>query len=118
MRCFGLGLLNYKVWTSRSSKGVSAKTLQIYVLVFASRLISILRHQGYLPFDKSGDWFYHFVEFVSLASTGLALYGAIVAFKNTYDEKYDRFGNLHIPSQFGAVYLIGPCILLALFFHP
>jgi ER lumen protein retaining receptor len=118
MRCFGLGLLNFKMWTSHSAKGVSVKTLQIYILVFVSRLVSILRHQGYLPFDKSGDWFYHIVEFVSLGSTALALYGALVAFKSTYDEKHDRFGNLHIPSQYGAAYLIGPCFLLAIIFHP
>jgi ER lumen protein retaining receptor len=118
MRCFGFGLLNYKMWSSKSSKGVSMKTMQIYILVFVFRLISILRHQGYLPFDKSGDWFYHFVEFLSLASTASALYATMMLFRNTYDEMYDRFGNLHIPSDFGAAYLVVPCLLVAIVFHP
>ena len=45
-------------------KGISLKSLELYTLVFLFRLISILQHQGYLPFDKSGDWFYHVIEIV------------------------------------------------------
>lgn len=74
-RCFGLAVLNYKIWSSKSAKSVSAKTLQLYAVVFVVRLLSIMRHQGYLPFDKTGDWFYHFVEFLSLGTILLALYG-------------------------------------------
>ena len=62
MRCFGFGLLNFKMWSSWSSKGISIKTLQLYMLTFSVRLFSIMRHQGYLPFDKTGDWFYHMVN--------------------------------------------------------
>ena len=62
MRCFGFGLLNFKMWSSWSSKGISIKTLQLYILTFTVRLFSIMRHQGYLPFDKTGDWFYHMVK--------------------------------------------------------
>ena len=62
MRCFGFGLLNFKMWTSKSAKGVSLKTLELYALTFLVRLLSIMRHQGYLPYDKSGDWFYHVVS--------------------------------------------------------
>lgn len=62
MRCFGFGLLNYKMWSSKTAKGVSLKTLELYALTFSVRLLSIMRHQGYLPFDKSGDWFYHTVS--------------------------------------------------------
>lgn len=54
LRCFGLALLNHKMYTSRSAKGVSLKTLELYALVFFFRLLSIMRHQGYLPFDKYG----------------------------------------------------------------
>lgn len=74
-RCFGLAVLNYKIWSSKSAKSVSAKTLQLYAVVFIVRLLSIMRHQGYLPFDKTGDWFYHFVEFLSLGTIALALFG-------------------------------------------
>lgn len=118
MRCFGFGLLNYKMWTSRSFKGVSLKSLELYVLVFLSRLISILRHQGYLPFDKTGDWFYHTVEFLSLAGVAIAIFGALKPFMNSYDEKYDKFGNYLVPNEFGIVYVVVPCVVLAIIFHP
>lgn len=118
MRCFGFGLLNYRMWTTRSVKGVSAKTLELYAITFVVRLLSILRHQGYLPFDKTGDWFYHFVEIMSLGSVCLALYGLLGPLKPTYDEKHDKFGNMYIPSEFGAAYLVVPCVLVAVVFHP
>lgn len=73
MRCFGFGLLIFKMLTSWSSKGISLKTLELYILTFSVRLFSIMRHQGYLPYDKTGDWFYHVVSRTSdwfLMSTG------------------------------------------------
>lgn len=118
MRCFGFGLLNYKMWSNNSGSGISMKTLEMYALTFFTRLLSILRHQGYLPFDKTGDWFYHFVEIMSLCAVAFAIYGMFGPLVHTYAEKHDRFGNLHIPSEFGIAYLIGPCILLAIIFHP
>ena len=118
MRCFGFGLLNLKMWSGRTAKGVSVKTLQLYSLVFSARLISIFRHQGYLPFDQSGDWFYHFVEFLSLGSVCVAIYGIFGPLVNTYEEKYDRFGNLHIPNIAGAAYVVVPCVIVAVIFHP
>jgi ER lumen protein retaining receptor len=111
-------VLNYRVWSTKSVKGVSVKTLEMYALTFLVRLLSILRHQGYLPFDKTGDWFYHFVEIVSLLSVCLALYGVFGPLCSTYDGKYDRFGNLQIPAEFGIAYLVVPCVLLAVVFHP
>lgn len=118
MKCFGFGLLNYKMWTSSSAKGVSLKTLELFLLVFIARVISILRHQGYLPFDKTGDWFYHVVEALSLAAVSACLFGIFGPLISTYDEKYDKFGNFHIPSEFGIIYLAVPCIILAILFHP
>jgi ER lumen protein retaining receptor len=118
MRCFGFGLLNYKMWMGRTAGGVSVKTLELYSLTFFFRLLSIMRHQGYLPFDKTGDWFYHVVETMSLLSVILALYGIFMPMISTYAEKHDRFGNLHIPSEFGVLYLLVPCIILAIIFHP
>lgn len=45
-RCFGFGLLNYKVWSGMSIRSVSMKTLVLYATCFTFRLLSILRHQG------------------------------------------------------------------------
>jgi ER lumen protein retaining receptor len=118
MRCFGFGLLNYKMWTAKTASGISMKTLQLYGITFLFRLLSIFRHQGYLPYDKTGDWFYHVVETMSFISVGLALYGIFTPFLPTYNEKHDRFGNYMIPNELGAVYILVPCIILALLFHP
>lgn len=118
MRCFGLGLLNFKMWSVNSASGVSVKTLELYGFVFIFRLLSILRHQGYLPFDKTGDWFYHVVEIMSMIAVSMAIYGIFGPLMATYAEKHDRFGNLHIPSEFGAIYLLVPCIIVATIFHP
>ena len=118
MRCFGFGILNFKLWSGKSVKGVSFKSLQLYSLVFASRLLSLMRHQGYLPYDKTGDWFYHAVEFLSLAAVTSAIFAILFPMKHTYDKKYDLFGNLHIPDDLGALYLIIPSVILAIFIHP
>lgn len=118
MRMFGFALLNYKMWTGNSASGVSLKTLELYALTFFTRLLSILRHQGYLPFDQTGDWFYHFVEIMSFLAVGMAIYGIFGPLISTYAEKHDRFGNLHVPSEFGTVYLVVPCVVIALIFHP
>lgn len=132
LRCFGFALLNYKMLTAKTVKGVSAKSLELYIVVFVCRLLSILRHQGdfsqsqlviidligYLPFDKSGDWFYHLVEIISLIAVSTSVYLLFIPLFPTYDEKYDKFGNLHVPDRLGALYLLGPTILLAILFHP
>jgi ER lumen protein retaining receptor len=86
--------------------------------VFITRLISILRHQGYLPFDKTGDWFYHFVEIMSLVSVALLIYGMYGPLVSTYNEKHDKFGAYNIPSEFGAAYAVVPCVVIAVLLHP
>lgn len=53
--------------------GISLKTLEAYAAVFALRLTSILMYEGYLPFDKSGDWFYQATEVLSLAEVAVLL---------------------------------------------
>lgn len=118
MRCFGFGVLIFKMWHGRSARGLSLKTLELYCIVFLARLLSIMRHQGYLPFDKTGDWFYHAVEFLSFAAVTLAVVCMFTTLSSTYEKKYDLFGNLHIPDDFGIIYLLVPCVVLAIIFHP
>jgi ER lumen protein retaining receptor len=117
-RMFGFGILNVKTWKSQRATGVSAKTLQLYCIVFFFRLTSIIRHEGYLPYDKSGDWLYHFIEIMALIFTAAALYGVTVPFKATYQADCDRFGEFHVPPGFGAVYLAAPIFFVAICLHP
>lgn len=117
-RMFGFGILNFKIFTSKRATGISAKSLQLYVIVFFFRLSSIVRHEGYLPYDKSGDWLYHLIEFGSLSFSGSALYTTLVLYKESYQPESDRFGELNVPPGFGAVYLGGPIYLIACLIHP
>jgi len=117
-RMFGFGILNVKTFKSRRASGVSIKSLQLYCLVFFFRLTSIVRHEGYLPYDKSGDWLYHLIEIMALIFTASALYGCMVPFKSTYQGDQDCFGELSVPPGTGAVYLALPVLVVALFVHP
>lgn len=117
-RMFGFGILNLKTFKSQRATGVSVKTLQLYCLVFFFRLTSIIRHEGYLPYDKSGDWLYHFIEVMSLIFTATALWACMVPYKHTYQADLDRFGELHVPHGWGAVYIAGPILLVAVLVHP
>eukprot|EP00980_Cylindrotheca_fusiformis_P020703 scaffold7738_cov133-Cylindrotheca_fusiformis.AAC.12 len=117
-RMFGFGILNLKTFKSQRATGVSIKTLQLYSLVFFFRLTSIIRHEGYLPYDKSGDWLYHFIEGMSLIFTCSALWACMGPYKQTYQADLDRFGELNVPPGYGAVYLAVPVLLLAIFVHP
>jgi ER lumen protein retaining receptor len=117
-RMFGFGILNVKTWKSQRATGVSIKTLQLYCLVFIFRLTSIMRHEGYLPYDKSGDWLYHCIEMVALLCTAGALYGCMKPFNRTYQADLDRFGEFKVPPGMGAIYLAVPVFVVALVIHP
>ncbi|KAJ8599689.1 hypothetical protein CTAYLR_004753 [Chrysophaeum taylorii] len=118
-RCFGMLLLVVKLQRSKSAAGVSAKSLQCYVVVFATRLCSILRHEGYLPYDKSGDWLYHVIEGGSLVATVAALFLVQVTHNLTYEENNDSFGAIPpLPANLGALSIVAPCGLAAALLHP
>lgn len=117
-RMFGFGILNVKTFKSQRATGVSIKTLQLYTLVFFFRLTSIIRHEGYLPYDKSGDWLYHFIEIMALVFTASALWACMGPYNRTYQKDQDTFGEMHVPPGAGAVYLAVPIFLLACFVHP
>jgi len=117
-RMFGFGILNVKTFKSRRVTGVSAKTLQLYSLVFFFRLTSIVRHEGYLPYDRSGDWVYHLIEIMGLVFTASALWACRGPFKSTYEVESDKFGEFHVPRGYGAVYLAIPVLIVAIILHP
>lgn len=117
-RMFGFGILNVKTFKSQRATGVSIKSLQLYFLVFFFRLTSIVRHEGYLPYDRSGDWLYHLIEITALLFVSAALYACMVPFKGTYQGDQDCFGEFNVPPGFGAVYIAVPVFVVAIFIHP
>lgn len=117
-RMFGFAILNVKTFLSKRATGVSIKTLQLYCIVFFFRLTSIIRHEGYLPYDKSGDWLYHVIEIMALIFTATALWGCMGPFKSTYQGEMDKFGEMNVPAGMGAIYLVVPVMILAMLVHP
>lgn len=53
-RGFAFAVLLGVMLVKKHARGVSMKSLQLYTVVFASRLLSVLKHEGYLPYDRSG----------------------------------------------------------------
>ena len=102
---------------------MSLKTLQCYAVLLVARLTSILRYEGYLPYDRSGDFVYQVCE----GTTLLVVVGLIAALLTTharsYDARKDRFGaglglDAVLPPAAGAALLAAPALLLALALHP
>lgn len=94
--------------------GLSLKTLELYAFVFFFRLSSILRYQGYLPYDRTGDWLYSFLEISALAMCCVVIFLVMVKFNASYEQRYDTFGWLHVPTELGALYILVPCILMGM----
>lgn len=117
---FGFALLVAKVAATRKASNISLKTLQAYALVFAARLCSILFYEGYLPFDKSGDWFYQAVEIGALVLALGLIVALLTTHRRTYSAASDRFGGgvLGLPDAAGVLVLAAPAALLAALLHP
>merc|ERR1712066_1133364 len=95
--------------SSKSVRGVSLKMMECYILVFLCRLIAIVPFEGYLPFDKSGDWLYQVCEAFGLCLAGSIVYCCRVQYASTYDSSTDS-----MPHH----WLILPALLIALILHP
>ena len=122
---FGFGLLVVKAVLTGKLSTVSFKALQAYALVFSARLCSILFYEGYLPYDKSGDWFYQAVEVSALLlCAGLLLCMQLRLVKlpseraslDTFEEF--AFRALGLPPGGGVLLLVLPALALALVLHP
>ncbi|CAM9178569.1 unnamed protein product [Ectocarpus sp. 12 AP-2014] len=117
-RGFGFAVLLGLMLAKKHARGVSMKSLQLYAVVFASRLVSVLQHEGYLPYDRSGDFVYHGAEIASLALAVGCVVLMSTKFKSTYQQDVDSFGALHVPTEWGTLYIFVPCLLLAMVMHP
>jgi len=94
---------------SKSVKGVSLKMMECYILVFSFRLFAIVPFEGYLPFDRSGDWFYQVCEACGLCLAGSIVYCIRMQYPSTYDANADSFQHL---------WIVGPAFAIALIMHP
>merc|ERR1719261_1470496 len=108
VQCLAFYLLNAKVDMQKSVAGISAKTLQVYVMVFVFRLPSTMVKNGYLPVDQSGDWVFQTADILSLIMTVKLLRRMYTTHRATFQEEYDTFEVFR---------LVPPCLVLAIFFH-
>merc|ERR1719191_1718192 len=108
VQCFGLLLLLYKVHTTKTVSGLSARSLEVYVLFFLARLGSSLFKNGYIPVDRSGDWVYQATDIASLLMILNLLYCIHVTHRSTYQNAIDTV------EMWRAV---PACVLLAMFVH-
>merc|ERR1719174_3668357 len=106
---FSFLMVAIAIETSKSVAGVSLKMMECYIIVFFARLIAIIPFEGYLPFDKSGDWLYQLCEAVGLCLAGSIVYSCRVLYASTYSSTTDNFNHL---------YLIGPTLAMSLILHP
>lgn len=118
VRMFAFGVLLTKLVVDKAADGLSGKTLIIYLFAFISRLASILRFEGYLPYDSSGDWLYQAVEVVALlfVCATIVLYHSLATPANLRQDSF--FGNQVLPGQMPVLFVIVPLCLLAYVFHP
>lgn len=118
VRLFAFITLLVKMVLDKSADGLSGKTLIIYLFAFMARLTSILRFEGYLPYDSSGDWLYQAIEVAAMLSVAAAVF-LYHSFANERNVRHDVFfGGSILPGQLSVLFLIIPAMLLALLFHP
>jgi uncharacterized protein with PQ loop repeat len=106
---FAFLMVALKIETNKSARGVSLKMFECYLILIICRLFSIIPYEGYLPYDRSGDWLYQTVESISLVLVGVIVYMGRRKYIATYEAESDVFKHF---------YLAGGCLLLALIFHP
>mmetsp|Transcript_75873 Transcript_75873/g.198981 ORF Transcript_75873/g.198981 Transcript_75873/m.198981 type:complete len:284 (-) Transcript_75873:41-892(-) len=103
---FSFLMVAMMVETGKSVKGISLKMMECYIAVFLFRLCAIIPFEGYLPFDKSGDWVYQVCEAFGLCLAGSIVYCIRFQYQHTYDPSTDTFNHLWIICPAAAVSLI------------
>mmetsp|Transcript_9160 Transcript_9160/g.21997 ORF Transcript_9160/g.21997 Transcript_9160/m.21997 type:complete len:271 (+) Transcript_9160:109-921(+) len=103
-------LLCAKVYTQNTAAGVSARTLQMYVAMYAFRLSSTLFFNGYLPMDQTGDWAYQASDIAGLV-TVLWLLRTIRCGRLSWTYQWEHDTHPVAP-------VVGACFALAVLVHP
>mmetsp|Transcript_9346 Transcript_9346/g.24840 ORF Transcript_9346/g.24840 Transcript_9346/m.24840 type:complete len:282 (+) Transcript_9346:88-933(+) len=106
---FSFLMVAIKIENGRTVKGVSLRMMECYCLIFLGRLIAIIPFEGYLPFDKSGDWFYQLCEAIGFCLAGTIVFFCRNRYESTYDPTTDTLNHL---------YIIFPALALSLILHP
>jgi len=106
IQCFGFYMLFVKVKYQKSVAGLSARTLELYIVIYLCRLTSTLFRVGYLPVDSSGDWVYQTADVLSLCIAAITLRCIRTTHRFTYQDVFDTL-DLRI--------MVIPCTIFAMF---
>merc|ERR1719454_147091 len=106
---FSFFMIAWKIEARQTARGISSRMMECYILVFGGRLCAIIPFEGYLPFDKSGDWLYQVCEGLALCLAGVIVYQCKVRHAKTYSMHTDALNN---------IWLILPSFLASLVIHP
>ncbi|KAH0486522.1 MAG: hypothetical protein KVP17_000467 [Porospora cf. gigantea B] len=106
---FSFLMVFVKIERIKSVAGVSSRMMECYVILLAARLCSIIPFEGYLPWDRSGDWLYQTAEVLSLFLSTVIVYSCRKRYVHTYDDNGDSINHLYIAL---------PAFLLSLILHP
>lgn len=86
MQCLGLLQLAIQVHSQRSVRGLSKKSLQLFLAVLCMRVPVASLKSGYLPIDSTGDCIYQFADMLSL----LLVLQLLFSMNMTYERSYMR----------------------------
>lgn len=104
----GFVILSIKIHGTKSVVGLSSKTLTCYVLYLSCRLTATALKSGYNPVDRTGDYMYQLIDFISLLFVLQVLYSVHKVHAHSYQEEHDTMPLLP---------LVVPCVLLGCFVH-
>jgi len=107
---FSFLMVVISIQMNESCAGVSLKMNECYLVVSFARLLSIVPFEGYLPFDKSGDYIYRGFEIMICIFTGIVVYFCRIKYKASYGTQKDAGINHYA--------MIGGCLFFACIFHP
>jgi len=108
VQCMGFLVLSLRVRTHKSVAGISAKTMGMFVLFLAIRLCSTTLKKGYIPVDRSGQYFYQLMDMWTMCLAAHILYCCHKTYSHSYQEEHDT-----LPINIVAI----PCVVLAFFVH-
>lgn len=106
---FSFIMVALEIQKRRLARGVSSHMMECYMLVFAARLCAVVPFEGYLPYDKSGDWLYQLIEVCTLGMAVVIVAQCRLQHSLKYNATHDSLNTM---------YLICPALLLALVAHP
>lgn len=109
LQLLAYSMLLLKVVQQKSVNGVSAKTLMLNAVTYASRLSSTTWLKGYIPVDSTANGLYQLTDFMCLVTILVLLYLTFQRYRSTYQEDLDTFD---------ISYILGGCFVLALLLHP